>query len=81
MLAKGATVAFDLQFGVSIVPTILSGLGTTLWIALASCVGSALLGFSLEALRRKRTGNTHWHGRVSGRCLLVGNRSRPVVWQ
>jgi len=49
-------VTFDLEFALSIVPTILSGLGTTLWIAVAACLGSAILGFIWEALRRSNRG-------------------------
>ena len=49
-------MTFDLEFALSIVPTILSGLGTTLWIAVAACLGSAILGFIWEALRRSNRG-------------------------
>lgn len=43
---------FDLSFALSTAPVILSGIGTTLGIALASCVGASVLGFGLEITRR-----------------------------
>src|SRR5690606_18382470 len=57
-------------------PTILSGLFTTLWIALASCLGSAILGFTWEALRR----SNRWLGYVM-RFVIDFIRSTPILVQ
>lgn len=43
---------FDLAFAVSTVPTILSVIGTTIGVALLSCVGASVLGFGFEIVRR-----------------------------
>jgi polar amino acid transport system permease protein len=45
-------VNFDLAFAASTVPTILSVIGTTIGIALLSCAGASILGFSFEIVRR-----------------------------
>jgi polar amino acid transport system permease protein len=45
-------VKFDPDFALSVVPVILSGLGATLWAAVAASIGAAVLGFVLEVLRR-----------------------------
>lgn len=45
-------MGFDLAFAVSIVPTILGAIGTTLSVALVSCVGAAAIGFLFEMVRR-----------------------------
>ncbi|MEI9411872.1 ABC transporter permease subunit [Mesorhizobium salmacidum] len=45
-------MTFDLEFAVSTVPTILSVIGTTIGVALASCLGASALGFCLEITRR-----------------------------
>ncbi|ARP85428.1 amino acid ABC transporter permease [Bordetella genomosp. 9] len=43
---------FDPDFALSVMPVILSGLGATLFAAVAASVGAAALGFVLEMLRR-----------------------------
>lgn len=43
---------FDLAFAASTVPTILSVIGTTVGVALLSCAGASILGFSFEIVRR-----------------------------
>lgn len=43
---------FDAAFALSIVPKIAGALWVTLLIAVASCIGAAILGFSLETARR-----------------------------
>jgi polar amino acid transport system permease protein len=43
---------FDVSFALSIVPKIVSALGSTIIVALVSCVGASLLGFGLEIARR-----------------------------
>jgi len=45
-------VSFDLAFAASTIPTILSVVGTTIGVALLSCAGASILGFSLEMARR-----------------------------
>jgi polar amino acid transport system permease protein len=45
-------VGFDLAFALSSVPVILSAVGTTLFVALVSCVGAAAIGFLFEMVRR-----------------------------
>jgi len=69
-------VTFDLEFSLSIIPTILSGLFTTLWIALAACLGSAILGFTWEALRR----SNRWLGYLM-RFVIDFIRSTPILVQ
>ncbi|WP_028717605.1 ectoine/hydroxyectoine ABC transporter permease subunit EhuD [Paracoccus sp. J39] len=67
---------FDLDFALSTLPTILRGLGTTIWVAIASCIGASLLGFLFEALRRT--------GRIMGylmRFVIDFIRSTPVLVQ
>lgn len=67
---------FDLDFAVSVVPIILSGLYTTLWITVAASLGAAVLGFTLEILRR---GN-RWLGYLM-RFIIDVIRSTPVLVQ
>jgi polar amino acid transport system permease protein len=43
---------FDLGFALASAPTILSALGTTLFVALVSCLGAAAVGFLFEMARR-----------------------------
>lgn len=45
-------MGFDLDFAISSVPIVLSALGTTLAVAVASCCGAVVVGFLLELLRR-----------------------------
>jgi polar amino acid transport system permease protein len=45
-------MGFDPSFALSTVPTILSAIGTTLLVALASCTGASALGFGFEMARR-----------------------------
>ncbi|MBZ9701662.1 MULTISPECIES: amino acid ABC transporter permease [unclassified Mesorhizobium] len=65
---------FDLPFAASTVPTILSVIGTTIGVALLSCAGASILGFSFEITRRA--------GSVSGylmRFAIDFIRSTPVL--
>lgn len=43
---------FDLAFAAAITPKIAGALGSTLIVTVASCAGAALLGFTLEVMRR-----------------------------
>ncbi|MGE0283060.1 MAG: ABC transporter permease subunit, partial [Rhizobiaceae bacterium] len=45
-------MGFDLAFALSSVPTILGAVGTTLYVALVSCVGASAIGFFFEMVRR-----------------------------
>lgn len=45
-------MGFDLAFALSSVPTILGAIGTTLGVALVSCIGAAAIGFLFEMVRR-----------------------------
>ena len=67
---------FDPEFALSVVPTILHGLGTTLWITVAASLGAAVLGFALEILRR----SNRWLGYVM-RFVIDAIRSTPVLVQ
>ncbi|OZI28509.1 ectoine/hydroxyectoine ABC transporter permease subunit EhuD [Bordetella genomosp. 7] len=67
---------FDPEFAVSVVPIILGGLGTTLWITVAASLGAAVLGFALEILRR----SNRWLG-YAMRFLIDAIRSTPVLVQ
>ncbi|MBO1112623.1 ectoine/hydroxyectoine ABC transporter permease subunit EhuD [Bordetella petrii] len=67
---------FDPDFAVSVVPTILGGLGTTLWITVAASLCAAVLGFILEILRR----SNRWLGYVM-RFVIDAIRSTPVLVQ
>ncbi|MBO9355772.1 ectoine/hydroxyectoine ABC transporter permease subunit EhuD [Bordetella petrii] len=67
---------FDPDFALSVIPTILSGLGTTLWITVAASLGAAVLGFTLEILRR----SNRWLGYVM-RFVIDAIRSTPVLVQ
>jgi len=69
-------VRFDPEFALSVVPTILHGLGTTLWITVAASLGAAVLGFALEILRR----SNRWLGYVM-RFVIDAIRSTPVLVQ
>jgi len=69
-------VRFDPDFALSVIPTILSGLGTTLWITVAASLGAAVLGFTLEILRR----SNRWLGYVM-RFVIDAIRSTPVLVQ
>lgn len=57
-------------------PAILRGLWTTIWVAAAASVGSALLGFVLEMLRR----SNRWLG-YAMRFVIDFIRSTPVLVQ
>ena len=69
-------MGFELGFALSTVPKILSAIGMTLLVAVASCLGAAALGFCLEITRRA--------GGLAGlfvRFLIDLIRSTPVlVW-
>lgn len=67
---------FDLDFALSVVPVILGGLGTTLWIAVVSSLCAAVLGFVLEILRR----SNRWVG-YGMRFLIDVIRSTPLLVQ
>lgn len=67
---------FDLDFAVSVVPFILTGLGTTLWIAVVASLCAAILGFTLELLRR----SNRWVG-YGMRFLIDVIRSTPLLVQ
>jgi polar amino acid transport system permease protein len=67
-------VGFDFLFALSTVPTILGAIGTTLLVALISCLGAAGIGFGFETLRRS--------GGPSGyavRFLIDFIRATPVL--
>ncbi len=67
---------FDADFALSVLPVILSGLGATLWAAVAASIGATVLGFTLEMLRRSN--------RVLGyamRFVIDVIRSTPVLVQ
>lgn len=67
---------FDPDFAISIIPELLSALGTTLWVAIVSCIGAAILGFTWEILRRS--------GRIMSylmRFWIDFIRSTPVLVQ
>ena len=67
---------FDLDFAFSVTPMILTGLGTTLWIAIAASLCAAVLGFVLEILRR----SNRWVGYIM-RFVIDVIRSTPVLVQ
>ena len=67
---------FDLDFALSVTPMILTGLGTTLWIAIAASLCAAVLGFVLEILRR----SNRWVGYIM-RFVIDVIRSTPVLVQ
>lgn len=67
---------FDLDFALSVVPFILTGLATTLWITVAASVGASVLGFTFEMLRR----SNRWLGYLM-RFLIDAIRSTPVLVQ
>lgn len=67
---------FDPDFALSVIPVILSGLGATLWAAVAASIGATALGFLLEMLRRSN--------RLLGyvlRFVIDVIRSTPVLVQ
>lgn len=67
-------MGFDPAFALSTVPTILGAIGTTLLVALASCLGASALGFGFEMVRRS--------GGPAGlltRFLIDLIRSTPVL--
>lgn len=43
---------FDLAFAISVIPTILRAIGTTILVTIASCTGAIVLGLGLELARR-----------------------------
>jgi polar amino acid transport system permease protein len=45
-------MGFDIAFAVSCVPVILAAVGTTLLVAIASCLGASAVGFMFEMARR-----------------------------
>lgn len=67
---------FDPDFALSVVPIILGGLGTTLWITVAASLLAAMLGFVFEILRR----SNRWLGYVM-RFVIDVIRSTPVLVQ
>ncbi|MEI2417035.1 amino acid ABC transporter permease [Orrella sp. JC864] len=67
---------FELDFALSVLPIILQGLPTTLWITVAACLGATVLGFVLEILRR----SNRWMG-YAMRFLIDAIRSTPVLVQ
>lgn len=67
-------MGFDLLFAVSLIPAIVSVIGTTLGVAVASCAGAAFLGFGFEMIRRA--------GRLAGFAMGFGVdfiRSTPIL--
>jgi polar amino acid transport system permease protein len=69
-------MGFDLGFALSTVPAILSAIGMTLLVAVASCFGAAALGFGLEITRRAGGG-----AGLLVRFLIDFIRATPVlVW-
>ena len=67
-------MGFDFSFALSTVPTILGAIGTTLLVALISCLGAASIGFCFEMMRRS--------GGPSGyavRFLIDFIRATPVL--
>lgn len=67
-------MGFDLSFALSTVPTILGAIGTTLLVALISCLGAAGIGFGFEMLRR--SGGL---GGYAVRFLIDFIRATPVL--
>ena len=67
---------FDIDFAFSVVPIILRGLPTTLWITVAACLGATVLGFTFEILRR----SNRWLGYLM-RFVIDVIRSTPVLVQ
>jgi polar amino acid transport system permease protein len=69
-------MGFDLGFALSTVPAILSAIGMTLLVAVASCLGAAAVGFGLEITRRAGGG-----AGLLVRFLIDFIRATPVlVW-
>lgn len=67
---------FDIDFAIQSLPVILKGLSTTVWVAIASCIGASLLGFILEIMRRS--------GRLMSwamRFVIDFIRSTPILVQ
>jgi polar amino acid transport system permease protein len=67
-------VSFDFAFAASTIPSILSVVGTTLGVAVLSCLGASILGFSFEIVRRA--------GSLAGyamRFIVDFIRSTPVL--
>lgn len=67
-------MSFDLAFALSTIPTIIGVVGTTISVAIVSCVGASFLGLSFEILRRT--------GRAPGlgmRFVIDFIRSTPVL--
>jgi polar amino acid transport system permease protein len=69
-------VKFDPDFALSVIPAILSGLGATLWAAVAASIGATVLGFAWEMLRR----SNRTLGYVM-RFVIDVIRSTPVLVQ
>lgn len=69
-------MGFDLAFALSCVPLILSAVGTTLFVALVSCVGAAAIGFLFEMVRR--IGGIA--GAVSGFAIDFIRSTPVLIW-
>ncbi len=67
-------MTFDFAFAVSTLPAILSVIGTTIAVALLSCVGASMLGFSFEILRRAGAAPG-----LASRFMIDFIRSTPVL--
>jgi polar amino acid transport system permease protein len=67
---------FDLGFALSTVPKIAGALGTSIIVALLSCVGASVLGFTLEIARRSNRVM-----RYAMRFLIDFIRSTPLLVQ
>lgn len=69
-------MSFDVDFMISVLPQIVAAMWTTLWVAVVSSLGAAVIGFILEILRRS--------GRLQGyvfRFVIDFIRSTPILVQ